>query len=123
MKRISIILSTIYPVIVFIVLLGLLAQITDIYLQFYTEALDGAALPVLTAFFISGSKLKLILLGLAIVFPLISAFLPKLIKGSESLMLAYSLYHIALLALVCVIVGSFMIALALPLVETLTLRP
>jgi len=123
MKRASIILSTIYPVIVSIVLLGLLTQIAGIYLQFYTEALDGAALPVLTAFFIGGSKLKLILLGLAIAFPLISAFLPKLIKGSESLMLAYSLYHIALLALVCVIVGSFMIALALPLVETLTLRP
>ncbi|MGJ8639067.1 MAG: hypothetical protein ACSHYA_06700 [Opitutaceae bacterium] len=123
MKRLSIILSTIYPVIVFVVLLGLLTQTAGIYLQFFTEALDGAALPVLTVFFVGGSKLKLILLGMAIVFPLVSAFLPKLIKESESLMLAYSFYHIALLALVCVILGSFMIALTLPLVETLTLTP
>lgn len=55
MKKFSIILSSAYPILVFLMLTGLLSQTAGIYQNFFTHTLDGVALPALTEFFSDGN--------------------------------------------------------------------
>lgn len=118
MKRLTVFLSAALPLVVLFPSLALLRLSSKIYASFYNEFLEGAALPILTQFFIGWtSTATVVLVVMLFGFFFLSILLPTAIKDRDKLILAYSIYHVALLAFVTVFLGGLLISLALPLHE------
>jgi len=123
MKRAVIIINIAVPAIFFLFLQAMLTSIGNIYLQYYQDTM-GAGFPKLTRLLIGDPSItRITCLILSLVFLIAGLLIKKRCKNDESLLIAFSVYHLMILSITTAIIGTYLIAFALPIVGTLVMKP